>query len=427
MPQPSSSRMMFGMPLGLLGGYIAVALFMTGDGIELAFLSKYLVNIGFSESQASLVFSVYGFMVALGSWMAGVCAEIYGPRRLMKWGAVIWIVFHILFLLLGLEAESLAMVLLLYGIRGIGYPLFIYSFVVWIARTAPDDRLASAMGWFWAMYSVGIGFFGTYIPSYTLPLIGFMGTLWFSLIWIVAAALIGLLMMREDEGAKGKALSSTKDKLKELSRGITLLFENRNISLAFIVRIINQHSLFGFMVIMPIFFTDKLGFTTPEWLRIWGAVFITTITTNVLWGICGDRFGWLRQIRWFGCIGMAITCLAFYYIPQAYPGNNLVAIAIAIIYGITLSAFVPMSAMFPVLAPEHRGAAISIHNLSVGLSNFVGPAIATLLLPWVGTEGVIWAYSSIYLLGAVLTFFIKFRQPGLDSQSVADSPETVIT
>ncbi|WP_069384335.1 MFS transporter [Halomonas caseinilytica] len=427
MPLTSSSRIMFGMPLGLLGGYIAVALFMTGDGIELAFLSKYLVKIGFSESQASLVFSVYGFMVALGSWMAGVCAEIYGPRRLMKWGAVIWVVFHILFLLLGLEAESLSMVLLLYGIRGIGYPLFIYSFVVWIARTAPDNRLASAMGWFWAMYSVGIGFFGTYIPSYTLPLIGFMGTLWFSLIWIVAAALIGLLMMREDEGAQGKALSSTKDKLKELSLGITLLFENRNISLAFIVRIINQHSLFGFMVIMPIFFTDKLGFTTPEWLRIWGAVFITTIATNVLWGICGDRFGWLRQIRWFGCIGMAITCLAFYYIPQAYPGNNLVAIAIAIIYGVTLSAFVPMSAMFPVLAPEHRGAAISIHNLSVGLSNFVGPAIATLLLPWVGTEGVIWAYSSIYLLGAVLTFFIKFRQPGLDSQSVADSPETVIT
>ncbi|WP_456269090.1 MFS transporter [Kushneria sp. AK178] len=403
------------MPLALLGGYIAIALFMTGDGIELAFLSKYLVDIGFSESSASLVFSIYGFMVAVGSWLAGVSAEIYGPRRVMKWGAIIWVVFHVLFLLFGLGAESLPMILLLYGIRAVGYPLFIYSFVVWIARTAPDERLASAMGWFWAMYSVGIGFVGTYLPSYTLPVIGFMGTLWFSLIWVVAAALIGLLTMTEDEDAKGKQLTSTAGKLKEMSRGITLLFENRNIALAFVVRIINQHSLFGFMVIMPIFFTDTLSFSTPQWLRIWGVVFITTIATNVLWGICGDRFGWLRQIRWFGCVGMALTCLMFYYIPLTYAGNVPIAIGVAILYGITLSAFVPMSAMFPVLAPKHRGAAISIHNLSVGLSNFVGPAIATPLLPWIGVEGVVWTYTGIYLFGAVLTFFINFRQPGLET------------
>lgn len=90
---------------------------------------------------------------------------------------IIWIVFHNAFLTLGIEQHSYTMMLIMYGIRGFAYPMFIYSFVVWITYSAPRHRLASAMGWFWAMYSVGIGFLGTYLPSFTIPWIGFMGNI----------------------------------------------------------------------------------------------------------------------------------------------------------------------------------------------------------------------------------------------------------
>ena len=69
-----------------------------------------------------------------------------------------------------------------------------------------------------------------------------------------------------------------------------------------------------------------------------------------------------------------------------------------------------MTALFPALEPEHKGAAISVCNLSAGLSNFFAPAIATLLLPTVGVIGVVLAYSALYILAFILTLYIQFSQ-----------------
>ncbi|SPX10088.1 Ribitol transporter [Escherichia coli] len=57
----------------------------------------------------------------------------------------------------------------------------------------------------------------------------------------------------------------------------------------------------------------------------------------------------------------------------------------AVALGIFVAAFVPMAAVFPALEPKHKGAAISVYNLSAGLSNFLAPAIAVVLLPYFGT------------------------------------------
>ena len=39
----------FGIPRVLLLGFLAVAIFMTGDGFELTFLSKFMVDQGFCK------------------------------------------------------------------------------------------------------------------------------------------------------------------------------------------------------------------------------------------------------------------------------------------------------------------------------------------------------------------------------------------
>ncbi|HCR0854547.1 MFS transporter, partial [Enterobacter hormaechei] len=81
---------------------------------------------------------------------------------------------------------------------------------------------------------------------------------------------------------------------------------------------------------------------------------------------------------------------------------------------IFVAAFVPMAAVFPALEPRHKGAAISVYNLSAGLSNFLAPAIAVVLLPWFSTLGVVIAYTVLYLLAFVLCAFIRVTQPGLE-------------
>lgn len=62
--------------LNLLWGYIAIAVFMTGDGFELAFLSHYIKALGFSPAEASFAFTLYGTAAALSAWISGVVAEI---------------------------------------------------------------------------------------------------------------------------------------------------------------------------------------------------------------------------------------------------------------------------------------------------------------------------------------------------------------
>ncbi|MCI2874872.1 MFS transporter [Staphylococcus hominis] len=396
----------------LIWGYIAVAIFMTGDGFEQAFLSKYIVGLGYSDSQASRVIAIYGLIVALASWMSGVLAEVFSPRRLMTLAFIIWIIFHVGFLTLGLAQQNYAMMIIMYGIRGFAYPMFIYSFVVWITYSSPRHKLASAMGWFWAMYSIGIGVLGSYLPSFTIPLIGEMGTLWLSIIFILIGGLIAMFLVKDEKGTDIEAKNMTKKEIfKELGKGITIL-GNKQIAIACVVRIINQLSLFGLIVFMPRVFTEQFGFTTSEWLRVWGLMYIVTIFTNLFWGIVGDKIGWVRQVRWFGCIGMALSTLAFYYLPAWSGPNILVTTFIAIIFGFSVAAFVPMSAIFPTLVPEHKGAAVSIHNLSAGLSNFCGPAIATITLAIATPIVTIWTYAIIYIIGFILTFFMKVPQPG---------------
>lgn len=88
-------RQFLGLPMVLIWGYIAVAIFMTGDGMEQAFLSKYIMSLGFDNSEAGNVLTVYGLVVAIASWLSGVMAEIFSPRRVMTFAFIIWMIFHL--------------------------------------------------------------------------------------------------------------------------------------------------------------------------------------------------------------------------------------------------------------------------------------------------------------------------------------------
>ena len=407
------NKQWLGLPLNLLWGYLAIAVFMTGDGFELAFLSHYIKSLGFTPAEASFAFTLYGLAAALSAWISGVVAEIITPQKTMLIGFVLWCVFHVLFLVFGLGQANYALILLFYGIRGLAYPLFLYAFIVVIIHNVRSDKSSSALGWYRAVYSVGIGVAGSYIPSFTIPHIGEMGTLWLALAFCLAGGIIAMVSLRSVKTPTHMHNLSTREKFAELGRAATLLYTNRSILLSSMVRIINTLSLFGFAVIMPMMFVDELGFTTSEWLQVWAVFFFTTIFSNVFWGVVAEKMGWMRVVRWFGCIGMALSSLAFYYIPQHFGHNFAMALVPAIALGIFVAAFVPMAAVFPALEPRHKGAAISVYNLSAGLSNFLAPAIAVVLLPWFSTLGVVIAYTVLYLLAFVLCAFIRVTQPGL--------------
>ncbi|EQA7359460.1 TPA: cytochrome C biogenesis protein CcdA, partial [Enterobacter hormaechei] len=142
------------------------------------------------------------------------------------------------------------------GIRGLAYPLFLYAFIVVIIHNVRSDKSSSALGWYWAVYSVGIGVAGSYIPSFTIPHIGEMGTLWLALAFCLAGGVIAMVSLRSVKTPTHMHNLSTREKFAELGRAATLLYTNRSILLSSMVRIINTLSLFGFAVIMPMMFVD---------------------------------------------------------------------------------------------------------------------------------------------------------------------------
>ena len=123
---------------------------------------------------------------------------------------------------------------------------------------------------------------------------------------------------------------------------------------------------------------------------------------------------------------MAVSSLVFYYLPQWYnkiapagmegasTSEFMMAWIPAILLGWFVAAFVPMTAVFTTLEPKHQGAAISVYNLSAGLSNFVAPAIATLVLPMFSFIGVVYAYTALYIFAFCVTFLLRVKQPGFD-------------
>ncbi|MDI9223774.1 MFS transporter [Pantoea sp. EA-12] len=422
------SRMVLGMPIALIWGYIAMAIFMTGDGIELAYLSRHLVDAGYTEKQVSLVFTLYAFCAAVSSWLSGGISEIYGPKRVMLTGVVWWMVLHTVFVTLGIAENNYSMILFSYSLRGFAYPLFFYGFYVLVVQRTPENRLASATGWIWSMFTIGYGIVATFLSGITVPHFGFITTLWLSLGFAAVGGVITLFAVKSSVREGGVKRASRSEKLREVSRGITLIFEDRSMFLALIIRILCNLSLFGLPVFMPIFFTRELGYSTEQWATIWGVFFLVQPFTNVIWGIIGDRIGWLFQMRWFGFFGCTLTTSAFYFLPSMFPGNMVIAVVCSLLLALTLTSFVPMGAIFPMLAPQHKGAAVSVQNLGGGIGNLIGPAVAALLFSLsLDIKHVIVTFSLLYLTGGILTFFIRNPQPARHDNEPAQLEPSLTT
>lgn len=394
----------------LTWGFVGLLLFMIGDGVESGYLSRYLVDRGFSEQSVAVVFTVYGVTAAVAAWLSGALSDLWGPRQVMALGLGIWVVFEVAFLLLGVAPGNYPMILLMYALRGFGYPLFAFGFLVWVTAATPPSRLGTAVGWFWFAFTGGLPTLGSLLASYSVPRIGHYPTLWCSLGLVVVGGLIALLGLHEPTGRRRLAPAG-EDPIKTLISSVSIAWRRPKTGIGCVVRIINTAPEFGFLVFLPIYFTRTVGFSETQWLRMLSFMFLSNIIWNLLFGIIGDRFGWRQTVALFGGAGSAITTLLLYYTPHTLGANYPMAVLAGVLYGATLAGYVPLSALMPSLAPEHKGAAMSVLNLGAGASTWVGPAIVALLLPSAGVAGLMWIFAVMYAVSGVLALFLTLPSP----------------
>lgn len=395
-----------GMPKKILWGYIGVLIFMMGDGLEIGWLSPWLVEHGFSVQQTSMLFTAYGVTVAIGAWFSGVLAEALGGKKTMLIGFLLYIIGTVGFIGFGVSSMNLAIMIPTYALRGFGYPLFAYSFLVWISYRADKKRLGSAVGWFWFVFTGGLNVLGAYYSIWAITALGHVNTLWTSIFWVSLGAFIALVI-NKDKLPSNKGSSA--EKMKEIGKGITIMKEEPKVLLGGIVRIINTTAQFALPVFLPLYLAQH-GIPTTQWLAIWGAIFTSNIIFNLLFGIISDKIGWRNTIMWFGGIGCGITTLGLVYVPLWTSGNIYLVGAIGIIWGACLAAYVPLSALVPSLVSKDKGAALAVLNLGAGLPVFIGPAIVGIFIGVIGDIGIIWVLAGLYFISTILTYFIKLPE-----------------
>lgn len=414
-----------GLPRPLVWGFVGLLLFMVGDGVESGYIAPFLASNGAgNETHAAIIITAYGLIVTLGSWLAGALSDIWGPRRVMLLGLAIWVVFEVLFLAIAVPSQNYTLILITYAIRGFGYPLFAYGFLVWILAGSPANRLGSAVGWFYFAFTGGLPTLGSLMASGTEPIIGEYMTLWVSLLMVIAGGMVCLVGIRKAKGGDRLAAPGVTARQSIIS-SVSIAVKVPRVGLGALIRVVNTAPQFGFLVFLPTVFATDLGFGTAGWLQLIFTLGFANIFANLFFGVLSDRLGWHRTLRWFGCIGSAVSCLCFYFVPQMAGSQYWVAVACAAFYGVTLAGFTPISVLMSLMAPGQKGNAVALLNLGAGAATFVGPLIVALFLGLIGPGGVTMIFATLYVAAGVAVRWLRVPEGAEADKSAAPASQLI--
>lgn len=417
-----------GLPRPLLWGFIGLTIFMIGDGVETNILEPFLSdNHGFSVSLAGTLVTVYGIAVAIAAFFAAALSDLWGPRKVMQLGAAIWVVFEIAFLTLALTTDNRALIFLTYGLRGFGYPLFAYGFLVWITATASPRHLGTGVGWFYVSFSAGLPTLGALTATISMSLfnLSYYETLWVSLVLVVIGATCALIGVKEKRG-RAPLVENPDEVLETLSHGLKLFIRDRRARFVTYIRTINSIPTYAMAIFFPAFFRDDLDWSVSRFLLLTTVIYAVNLPFNPFYGWLGDRLGWSRTMFWSGSVACAITIMMVYFTPiialnAGLSDNTAFALTLVAgaLFGTSLAGYVPLSAIAVSLDREHPGAAMSTYNLGIGAAVAVGPLLVAILHPLIGATGLILVFFVLYLVSGAMSLALKGTQPGFDGVPLA--------
>ena len=408
-----------GIPRVLFWGFIAVLVFMTGNGVESNFITPHMVDVlGSPEATVANIITGYSLAVLVGSYLSGALADLIGPRRVMLIGFLIWIVFEVLFLL-SLQAQSVPLTAVTYTLRGFGYPIFAFAFLVWVNIITPVERNGSAVGWFYVAFTGGLPTLGSLfaigaIPTFGGGTVGETGAMIASIGLVVIGFLIAWFGVKEPRGRR-RIAPAGESATAVLTSGLRLTFTRGRILMGFLIRLINTAPQYAMFIVLPVIIAEDRGWGQSRWLLMTVCVYATNILVNALFGAIGDRFGWQRTVKWFGIVGSALGLLLWWYVPQLVPAGSdwgyVLSVIAGCVFGCLLAGFVPMGAIMPALAPEHKGAAMAMYTTAAGGAAFLGTGVvAAVFALGGGGQAATWTFVGLYACAFVMIHFLKVPQ-----------------
>ncbi|MGW0022670.1 MFS transporter, partial [Rhodococcus sp. NPDC003382] len=155
---------------------------------------------------------------------------------------------------------------------------------------------------------------------------------------------------------------------------------------------------------------NDVGFSISQWQTAWGTMLLACLPGNLAAGYLSDRVGMANVVAWGGGFALAISLVGWYVVPHLLGTDFAALLAVAVVSGIGLGGFTPVTAMVALLAPRQRAAALAIANLGAGLSNAVGPAIVRLFLGPLGIAGLTFLFAGLYAACIPLAYLIRLTR-----------------
>lgn len=423
----------FGLPRPLIWGFIGLAIFMIGDGVETNILEPFLSSEhGFSISSAGTLVTVYGIAVAIAAFFAATLSDLWGPRRVMITGATIWVIFELAFLTLALTTSNTALIFLTYGLRGFGYPLFAYGFLVWITAISPTEHLGTGVGWFYVAFSAGLPTLGALTATISMNVfdLDFYQTLWVSLGLVIIGSLCALIGVRERIGSQ-PLVDDASDTITTLSAGFKLLRDDRRARFVTYIRTINSIPTYAMAIFFPAYFTQVLHWPLHWFLLLTTVIYAVNLPFNPINGKLGDRYGWAKTCVWSGSVFCAVTIALVYFTPLVLLSVGIsdsvafgATLAAGALFGVALAGFVSLSPIAVSLLPSRPGAAMSTYNLGIGAAVAMGPLLVAIFHPLVGNTGLVLIFVGLYVLSAFMGHALRGTQPGFDGEPVTAEGST---
>ncbi|MFD1713014.1 MFS transporter [Amnibacterium flavum] len=405
-PARASLKERIGLPKGLSWGILAMVVFVVGDAIEVSWISSFFsTDIGVPLSQAAWIITAAGLIGAICAYAVGPLVSVFRPKRVMIMGVVGWVAADLAFILV-LPTHQYWLILITFALRGLGTPLFAYSFVTWLNARAKAGYEARTQAWFWFAFSAGTQVVAGALAAALLPTVGPINTLWVGLAIAIVGGLIAVLLVKDPP--ESVVVATSDSLIRSLGAAVTVMVRQPKVGAGAIIKLINIMGVVAVFVIYVPFLTTEIGVPLGEAVLMFTIVGVAGVPANLVWGWLSDKLGWANTVQWIAAPINAIAIPLLFFVPQ-WIGFNLAVLGVVMaIWGIGVSAYVPLSALVPALvSKEDQPSALGTINLATSVGTLVGPALVAIILPALGFDGVVWTVVGAYVVSILIMFYVQ--------------------
>jgi len=362
---------------------VAELAYFTADGMAILALPLLVTGpLGGSATGAGLAFGAFAATALLARPFVGRLSDQWGRLPVMTAGAVLAAIG----LALTAYADSLALVIMLRLLLGVGEAAFFVAGLAALADLAPPDRLGEAVSY----YSLGLYLGLTLGPPLAEALLHFGG---FRAVWLAAALLAAAAAVLV------RFVGETRDPAAPYEPGGLIHVPALAPGLGFLTSVV---AMGGFLAFAALHARESGLANASLPLVVYGG---TVVIGRIVAGRYVDRFPPLR----LGAAALGVMALGLSLLwLVATPAGVLVGSAVTAV-GVVFSTPAFFAAIFSTASPSARGAASATASIALDLGLAGGPLLVGMVAEGLGITGAFALCAGITLTGMAWTWLLARR------------------